>query len=720
MLINATVSAAAATNATMAISTVSGELVAPVEVWFEANTPSGFSVSEDTNLANYDPSFHDITSIWNFDDAGGYDASLNIPTAWDNRNVAYGKMTCHVFRTAGTYTVTHWGRDSSGNLSETTTEIVVTDPDTTFATTRTICVDLGSNFTGAPEGSQQFNTVAAALTAINAATQSVRVLFRRGSDQELQFDINGAGFDQNIHFGAYGTGARPILRPPYRDAIFKVNQNCLIKDMTYSGLDLRGRWDSVLEAGSNNDRAFGVETRNVSELTTLVFDCRISGMATVDISTLKALNFTSVICDTTITEWCKYGIYCDSGFDGVTDGQRFAMMGVSIADNVDTCDGRDTGNFDGAQNQNGPFRYNKMRKVVARSTYLFSNHSWSLGHQPCIRMQTGNAGSNSAVYDRMVCEGGSEIVGAGGSPLNPVNYLWDKMLLVGTAHTNEMMNVGVGGQTFQNVHTFQPSYPSYIGYGANTGAIVNSTGNGADTRALVLTGCTFYDNSTGTVRSLSDLATDFSGLSFVNEVLQEPNKTAPDVGDEPFTSAAIAGVAPTYDGTRDSISAPVSVEASAISNGGTLTFALPKVQTKRGSLTDRALTTGEEALLDDTHNLISIVNLDNGGSGQFSVSAGEISVSIAGSVITVTNTSGGDIPAAATRGWALVMPNTGITVRDTSYTSPATVPMITPASGSAAFETATGDIAYDNFFGDIRPGTGFPGATAGSSSKGAV
>src|SRR6056297_98454 len=82
------------------------ELVAPVGIWFEATDLQGFAVSEpadpDAGRA-YDPTAHDITYIWDFDDPGTFGAHLNVPTAWNNSNIDYGKKAYHVFETPGTY-----------------------------------------------------------------------------------------------------------------------------------------------------------------------------------------------------------------------------------------------------------------------------------------------------------------------------------------------------------------------------------------------------------------------------------------------------------------------------------------------------------------------------------------------------------------------------------------------------------------------------------------
>src|SRR6056297_1192987 len=123
---------ATAPSATIDFTTVEpAELVAPVGIWFEATDLQGFAVSEPgLSEGPYDPTAHDITYIWDFDDPGTFTAPLNIPAVWNNKGIDYGKKVYHVFDTPGTYVVRLWAIDREGVTGERTVSIVVRDPQT--------------------------------------------------------------------------------------------------------------------------------------------------------------------------------------------------------------------------------------------------------------------------------------------------------------------------------------------------------------------------------------------------------------------------------------------------------------------------------------------------------------------------------------------------------------------------------------------------------------
>src|SRR6056297_650051 len=108
------------------------ELVAPVGIWFEATDLQGFAVSENTTDRGYDSAAHEITYIWDFDDPGTFGSHLNLPTAWNNSGVDYGKQAYHVFDTPGTYAVRLWAVDREGTTGERMVSITIFDPDEVY------------------------------------------------------------------------------------------------------------------------------------------------------------------------------------------------------------------------------------------------------------------------------------------------------------------------------------------------------------------------------------------------------------------------------------------------------------------------------------------------------------------------------------------------------------------------------------------------------------
>jgi hypothetical protein len=111
--------AQATPNASFTIQLVDGctDVVAPYGAVLRATGFTGFAVSEPAGNDNvYDPTQHKITFIWDFDDPGYAPVTTpNVPEAWRNLNLAYGKQVAHVWHTPGSYTVTCLAFDAQGN-----------------------------------------------------------------------------------------------------------------------------------------------------------------------------------------------------------------------------------------------------------------------------------------------------------------------------------------------------------------------------------------------------------------------------------------------------------------------------------------------------------------------------------------------------------------------------------------------------------------------------
>lgn len=694
------------------IQMVQGELIAPSMIWFEAINISGFNVPAGAAPGEvYEPGFHEITYFWDFGEAGDtqFSAPLNIPDIWNDRSIAYGSRACHVFRTPGTYTVSLWCVDSDGTVGQATVNVTISDPDSIFTGSRTICFANDGDFTGAPTGAQQITSIAALVTAIDALSQPGRVLFRRGSVQEVSLDLNRTAVNQNLRFGAFGNGARPIIQPPFAGTVFSIGQNALAKDITYESLDIRGRWDPAFEVGSAQDTAFSVLGRDISEMTTLLHDCRLSGLSIIDISTLRAVPFTSVVSDSVIEDWCLYGFFSNRQNDGVNDNSRIAIVGSAIQQHPHACKGADTGGFDGIQNQNGPVRYASARKFLMRSCYLFSNNSWALGSQPALRMMTGNSGGCSAIVDRVAFEGGSVILSVDGSPDSPGNFLFDKVLLAGTADTVSFARVGNGGTTLRNVLMWQPNVP-FLGYGFGTSELISNAqddNNPANLAAPVaLYNISALDDLAGNPRIFSELSEDFTNYTEENNLLHAPNWTTPLTSDTPLDlSDTLAGFSPRYAGRRNSISRPQNTTTSGTPVGASIVFSYPAGQ-------DAVTILSASDFSQSGRHFVK--NLTTGD--YYYLSRGDFSISF-GTSITLINTSGASMVAGDYR---LALEYAGLTT-ETQHASPAAVPLPRPLSGSAAYRSAAGDyITLHDFQNQTRPGFPIQGSGAVTASRGAT
>jgi len=208
--------------------------VAPLAVFFDA---SGTTDADTTKP------FHDLFYMWNFGDSGS--------GAWGNgantslsKNLAFGPVAAHVYETAGTYTWSMLCYDGTTAVITTNT-VTVTAADTQWSTTKTICFSTSGNFTGAPTGATQVTYTGASSITSNLAADR-RLLFRRGETFDIASAVtitqNGPGM-----FGAFGTGAKPIINSSVNGNGINVSNNTVtgtamadwrFVDLVFDGNDL--------------------------------------------------------------------------------------------------------------------------------------------------------------------------------------------------------------------------------------------------------------------------------------------------------------------------------------------------------------------------------------------------------------------------------------------------------------------------------------------------
>ena len=685
---------------------VEGELIAPAPIWFEATDISGFNVPSTEPGEIYQPGFHRITFIWDFGESDPdltFSAPLNIPTAWNDRNIAYGRRAAHVYRNPGTYTVTLWCVDSDGTVGQASTEVTI-GSDAVFTGNRTLCFASDGNFTNAPSGAQQITTVDALRSAISGLSQSGQVLFRAGSET-FDFSLSvSSSSDQNVRFGAWGSGARPIVRPPRDGIIFSFGQGVPVKERVFNGLDLRGSWDPTQETGGQ-DGPFNTILSDPADMLHLVHDCRLSGFDSVNLSTLKPQAFRSIISDSLIEDWYGYGFYANNQNDGVNDDSRMALIGTAIQQNPDACQGNIGEGYGlGMTTEQGPLRYESAKQFLIRCCYFFSNTTWSGDAQPCLRPGNRNQ-DGELILDRVVLEGGTnplELQGVAGTVSG--NFLCDRVLLLGTADTNTFVKTEFSGLTLRNIYGWMPDVPrNPVAIGA--GHIVKLTSTGTLSDPVNVYNTSFvYLPAGGDVPFVSQTFVDnFSDQTVENNLIYAPNQNTPETADAPNLSASVPGVQPRYAGRRNSIRKP-----STTSNGSSSTLVFSYPDTLNGA------TTLSASDFNATSGRHWVRNTSTGD--RFYREEGDFTVSL-GANITLSKTTG-SWPSGTYR---LGMDYLNHTT-DPAGASPSSVPLPHPVVQTPPFETATaGYIAVDDFLMQRRPSQNkIPQSPVGDASKGSL
>lgn len=123
-----------------------------------------------------------------------------------------GPEGTYVYTAAGTYTARMWVYDGTtvwGPISQT---ITVTNPDTVYSGTNTICISSSGDFTGAPSGATQITSSSWNTNVSTYLTTGKRVLFRAGETFTAASSTGIGSGKNNVYVGSFGAGARPVIQ----------------------------------------------------------------------------------------------------------------------------------------------------------------------------------------------------------------------------------------------------------------------------------------------------------------------------------------------------------------------------------------------------------------------------------------------------------------------------------------------------------------------------
>lgn len=414
-------------NATFSISLIDGctDVVAPYGAVFRATGFTGFKTPEGADLVEppgdtnvYDETQHHIYFFWNFDDADYVRLiAPNIPTAWRNLNLGYGKQVAHVWQNGGSYTVECFAVDTLGNWGVATYTFgaggqspAIADPDSfaDFAGANTILWSQDNDFTGDPTGGtatrcttiEQVHNALRTQIGTNRAHRNIRILMRAGETFTNNWyfsvgDGNGASpagsgypiglgtsagvvFDyrglKGGHFGRFGAGANPkIVHTVVRTKGEKFNTGTGTdhRQWVWSNLDFDGDYNSETETGINGPGA------SVSAGVCLINRCKSAG----DNSIPNGGRF-SFRYDSLISEWDNYGDYNQNQHRQAHVGCEYAQSALTLNGLVVPAGNSTDWDMPG---RHGAFRSEQVYDLIIDGCYFRSVAGWS----------TSGAGSNT-------------------------------------------------------------------------------------------------------------------------------------------------------------------------------------------------------------------------------------------------------------------------------------------------------------------------------------
>lgn len=182
--------------------------VAPCAVVFDATATTDTAV---------DYIVRDCLISWDYGDDKGEFWPHGARPGTQSKNRSLGPIGGHLYTEAGEYTITLTVLDAYGNINTATQTITVTDPNTVFAGTKTICFSNTEDFTGAPVGATKITTsdyTAAINGQIDANTTDKRLMFKGGDTFVVGTSTANKTSIKRIQICSFGTGKANIAILP--------------------------------------------------------------------------------------------------------------------------------------------------------------------------------------------------------------------------------------------------------------------------------------------------------------------------------------------------------------------------------------------------------------------------------------------------------------------------------------------------------------------------
>lgn len=524
--------------------------VAPEGISFKITDMSGWTTSG-PGAATYDARKTEVYAIWDFGDSGStFSAPVNVETWQSDANSANGHLAAHTYSSPGTYTVSCFLYEpvSGKSMTVTSADIVITVPDTIFPTTQTLYVSSAANYTDAPFGAAQYTSLATALTDARNSASVTRVMIKRGETHTLSSTFTPKAATPNIYLCADGgSGDKPIVN--VADSInYAFNISALgAHDFTIENINFTGPWNSVTESGNLvwcffNQNTSGCHYHHAT-------NCEFSGWRIAIYCANNASLTSTFVSDCFITNWQNYGL-----FFGVND--QIYVYGNRIQQHVDALAG---GPKDNAHNNHGPLRWASVDYAYVGSNDLFSRDGWFVNgasnwqtQQPCIRAnQTPITGAEMNI-SRNSCEGGFQMIAAthedSDEALNPVAAcLIERNICIGSHQSQQLIKASFGGTTIRanlciraNAETYGSPYILSVMVD-----ITNETPTADNTAAaLNVYSNTFINlqsaaNSGVEATESATTGTAFTNLTVENNIMHQPNISAPDITDTPLDTTVL-------------------------------------------------------------------------------------------------------------------------------------------------------------------------------------
>lgn len=688
--------------------TTAPNLVAPAPVWLEAIGLSGFNVPGGPAPGEtYDPSFHEITYVWTIDGAPlpAYAAPQNMVEGWNNPNVAYGKRVGFCLTEARSYTINLWAIDTDGTIGVASTTLTVQSPNSAYSAANTVVFAPDGNFSGAPAGTQ-VTSLSALDSVISSRSAATRLSIKGGADI-ANFSLRVSG-GRLTHLDTWdGTEATVRAAADNGTAMLRWT-GAGESQITIQNIRFLGNWNAAEELGVTNS-GFAWNQMDINDPVICLHKITVSGAYSMNPSQGNSTTGDAkiMIADSVSTNWRGYGIYCQN-----VRGGKLYVLGCRLAQDPDALNGGTKNSS--FYNINSGFRDEDCSEIYIGCTDVFNITGWSgqnVNQNPSLRLGGNGPQNTSVVVDRVVCEGGYNVIRiTGESPSvtdHPGNILLDRALVVGTARTfGTLIRVHRGGFTARNCIGYMPNVPLF---GTNTPSTmfdftIDNPGAGNETSPVAVYNNTLLSLYPG---SNMTLAVNDAFLNFTDEnnVLHVPNSGSPATSDQPINSSfgqSIPGVTLRFRGVRYNYDHQTGTFGSQVPNGGSFTVPYSEIGRRDkfgyGPSGSTSQSYWQAIAGVDTRHMVST------GGTLYQAENGDFTVSLESGGVRITNTSGESWSGT----WYLRLDRASVRESELSLQAqyanhPNPVPAPLPGSGSQAIDTAVlGLRAYHDFYRTAR------------------
>lgn len=522
--------------------------IAPEGITFEVQL-SGFDTG--SGGGGYDPRLHDLYYEWNFGDPGEYTIPVNTVPEHKNANLGYGPLVSHVFKSAGTYTVTlRVTERSSGKTATASYKVITGDADAVFSGANTLFVDSQGNYSGAPSGAVGYASLNAALAGAAKSGQPKRIMLRRGQSFPTQSMRLRRNLGSLCICASPGSGAKPELvwqKGKNKKFFWVADMDAgKTKDVILDNIRFQGPWDSTTETGAAQVSALVSGKNRASYI--LVNRCEFDGFS-MGIVTIESteINDVMIVNDTYITNWQDYGMFEQQ--QGYT-----SVLGCRITQNINAMSG---GPKDWSHNRHGCLRSHIGRKFVMDGCDLFSRNGWFKNidgwhtNQPCLRWNQGGNKGAVANVQRTSAEGGYEVFAVtkkNGSVASALqNAIIDKCILVGNFMSASLIRIEYAGTTIRNCIFVHPDVPRDISGIYNPAIFINLDGPGPNPANAagpiriynnsfinLMTDAHGFKDKGGAATLLRNKKNRFTNVIAENNMIHQPNLGRPQLDDAPL------------------------------------------------------------------------------------------------------------------------------------------------------------------------------------------